>query len=308
MTTSIKPRIAVLMTAYNGMEWIEKQIQSILNQSQIDVSLFISIDLSTDGTYEWCKNLEGRYPQVDVLPYGEKYGGAAPNFFRMLRDVSFETFNAVAFADQDDIWFENKLSRALDQIHTREVDGYSSNVIAFWPSGKQQLIQKSQRQKQWDYLFEAAGPGCTYVFTKELALALQSFCKLHQEQLKPIMLHDWFSYAFARANNFKWYIDNNSSLYYRQHTGNQVGANNGLIAFIYRFKTISSGKGIRQSALLAKTLGIDNTAFVTSWLSLKRFNLLKLALYSRKCRRKFTEQCFFSFACILMAAVGVNEK
>ena len=37
MLPEIKPRVAVLMASYNGMNFISEQIQSIQNQSNIDL-------------------------------------------------------------------------------------------------------------------------------------------------------------------------------------------------------------------------------------------------------------------------------
>ncbi len=43
-------KIAVLLAAYNGMEWIEEQIASILSQKGVSIKIFISVDLSSDRT------------------------------------------------------------------------------------------------------------------------------------------------------------------------------------------------------------------------------------------------------------------
>jgi len=139
MTKSI-PRVAVLMAAYNGMAFIEAQCQSIGKQTGVDVSVFISVDASTDGTYEWCCEYERQYEQVTVLSYGDKFGGAAPNFFRLIRGVDFSGFDYVALADQDDIWLESKLIKACQQLKNNQFDGYSSNVLAFWDDGKELLF------------------------------------------------------------------------------------------------------------------------------------------------------------------------
>ena len=80
------PKIAILLAAYNGMQWIEAQLNSILEQKNVGVKIFISVDLSTDGTLAWCQAMALRYACVEVLPAGERFGGAAPNFFRMIRD------------------------------------------------------------------------------------------------------------------------------------------------------------------------------------------------------------------------------
>ncbi len=39
--SSVFPRVAVLLAAYNGMEWIEEQLDSILNQINVSVTVFI---------------------------------------------------------------------------------------------------------------------------------------------------------------------------------------------------------------------------------------------------------------------------
>ena len=97
-------KVAVLLAAYNGMKWIDEQIQSILNQKQVSVDIHISVDVSTDGTYEHCLQLASQYSNIYVLPYGVRYGGAARNFYRLIRDVDLTGYDFVSFADQDDIW------------------------------------------------------------------------------------------------------------------------------------------------------------------------------------------------------------
>lgn len=240
MKTDNVPKVAVLLAAYNGMKWIEEQVNSILNQQDVDVSLFISVDLSTDGTDQWVKKLAGKDSRVAMLPYGERFGGAGPNFFRLIRDVDFSGFDAVSFADQDDIWFADKLQRSYSFIETKQCDVYSSNVIAFWPNGKQFLINKAQAQKKFDHFFEAAGPGCTYVFNTESALALKYFLIDRAETINSVALHDWLAYAFCRDRGYVWFIDKEPSLLYRQHANNQVGVNKGLSAYRKRLDMLTS--------------------------------------------------------------------
>ena len=56
-------------------------------------------------------------------------------------------------------WFKDKLIRAVSAIEENNCNAYSSNVTAFWPDGKEALIDKAQPLRKWDYFFEAAGPG-----------------------------------------------------------------------------------------------------------------------------------------------------
>ena len=48
------PSIAVLLSAFNGIRWIESQIKTILAQKNVSIEIFISIDISIDKTYELC--------------------------------------------------------------------------------------------------------------------------------------------------------------------------------------------------------------------------------------------------------------
>ncbi|HFL4970027.1 TPA: glycosyltransferase, partial [Escherichia coli] len=138
-------RVAVLLAAYNGVKWIEEQIQSILNQKSIDVTIFISVDKSTDGTEALVKKISHKYSNVKYLPFGFKFGGAAKNFYRLIKEVDFELFDFVSLSDQDDIWYPNKLITAVNKINTG-YDFYSSNVVAFWKNGKRIIINKAQKQ------------------------------------------------------------------------------------------------------------------------------------------------------------------
>ena len=298
------PNIAVVLAVYNGAEWLSEQINSILNQKSVKVTIFISIDPSADGSEQLCNQLSKKNANIIVLSDEGKFGGAAKNFFRLIRDVDFSDFDYVSYADQDDIWYINKLINAVDKIIETKSDGYSSNVIAFWATGEQRIIKKSQPQREWDYFFEAAGPGCTYVMTIDLASQIKKTVVCNWQEVNKLALHDWYSYAYARANGFKWFIDPWPSMLYRQHLKNQVGVNYGWKAFLYRLQKIIGGWGIQQSALIAMLVGKSDTAFVKSWCGFERYGFLKLAFNANKCRRKPIDRVFFFFACLLMAIVG----
>jgi len=297
-------KFAVLLAAYNGRAWLREQLESILQQESVDVQVYISVDLSSDGTENYVDELAAEDSRITVLPYGRKFGGAVSNFFRLIDEVVFDDFDYVCFSDQDDIWSLNKLCRASYKMQEVGADGYSSNVTAFWPSGRQVLIKKSQPQKKWDFLFESGGPGCTYVFTVKLACTIQLYLRDHQSAIKDVWLHDWFCYSFSRSKGFKWFIDDYSSLLYRQHPNNQVGVNHGWSALLYRTRAILDGLGMRQSVLIVRLMGLGDDPFVKKWVSGQRFGLMFLAFKASSCRRRFRDQILFVFSCLLMAIVG----
>ncbi|ENC2562144.1 glycosyltransferase [Escherichia albertii] len=251
-------KVLVLLAVYNGREWIDQQLNSILVQKNVQIDILASVDLSADGSYEYIRK---NYPDVHLLPYGEKYGSAGKNFYRLILDAQFNKYDYISFADQDDIWFADKLSHAIQVINEKRVDAYSGNVTAFWEDGRQVLIDKSQPQVELDYFFEAAGPGCTYVFTTKLAQSFQSFLKNNIES-QDVALHDWLLYAYARSNHYQWYIDGQSKMLYRQHANNQVGANESLKAICKRYHLVKKGWYKKEVVKLIDLFGANNQLLI----------------------------------------------
>lgn len=251
-----RPRIAVLLATYNGIRWIEEQLSSILKQQDVEVSVFVSDDQSTDGTLAWCEKFAKEDSRVIILPVSPvRFGGAAKNFFRLVKEVDFSGFDYIAYADQDDIWLSDKLITAHNIMIAESASAISTNVVAFWPDGRELLIDKAQPQRVLDYLFEAAGPGCSYVLKVTEALKFKEFLIERWEYANDVALHDWLTYAWFRANGHRWIIDPRPSIRYRQHDGNQVGANEGLSAIIRRLQLIRSGWYRREICKIARLVG-----------------------------------------------------
>ncbi len=306
MVGHLPAKIAVCLTVHNGTQWLPEQMNSILEQLGVCVTVFVSVDRSKDGSEEWINQKAASNPRIKALPHGVHFGGAARNFFRILHEVDFSEFDYISFADQDDIWLPDKLSRAHELLCSTGADAYSSNVVAFWPDGRKVLIRKSQPQVKWDFLFEAAGPGCTYVMKRELVYALQDLLKSRWNEVQQVGLHDWFAYAFARANHYHWVIDDHAEILYRQHEKNQLGVNTGLAAFTWRMRQIISGWGLHQAALIADLVGQGNNPFVRRWSQGGRSGLLWLAFQSGQCRRRPLDRLWFSMSCIALAVMGWN--
>ena len=197
-----------------------QQIDSIMNQDDVVATLFISIDASNDGTEDYLDELASTQDRIVLLPHGKQFGRAGLNFYRLIQNVTLSDFNYIAFVDQDDIWNLDKLSRQVRLIQSHHAEAVSSDVIAFWPDGSKKLIIKSQPQKAYDFVFEAAGPGCTFLMTPWLVSMVRKELESSDSLAKNVEMHDWLTYAICRAYKRKWVIDSVPSLSYRQHANN----------------------------------------------------------------------------------------
>jgi rhamnosyltransferase len=287
-------KVAVLLAAYNGVEWIDEQLNSILAQKDIIVTIFISVDLSSDHTYEYISE-KYKNENIILLPYGEKFGGAARNFYRLIVDVDFDAFDYISFSDQDDVWNNNKLACAISKLS--DYDAYSSNVTAFWSDGRECLINKSQNQVEFDFLFEAAGPGCTYVFRQNIATKFKEWIIERYDKINiDIALHDWLIYAFSRHFGYRWFIDARPMMRYRQHANNQVGTNNSFSAAKKRLKLIK-GKWYRnQVTKIAEHLALQNISIVKYGLNKGYIGNIYLLFHVNQLRRRPRDRIALSFA------------
>ena len=109
--------INVLMSCYNGEKYIEEQLESILKQkTDRKVVVYIRDDGSKDNTVDILK----KYEKADNIhvSYGENVG-VMKSFFRLLEQC--EEADYYSFADQDDIWDEDKLERAMNRIGKKDI-------------------------------------------------------------------------------------------------------------------------------------------------------------------------------------------
>lgn len=111
-------KVTVVMSAYNGSKYIEAQLDSIFRQKKVEVQCYIRDDGSTDDTLQV---LNKYTPVVGKLMVVEGNNvGWEKSFLLALRDAPKSDY--YAFADQDDIWFDDKLISGISMLE-KQVDG-----------------------------------------------------------------------------------------------------------------------------------------------------------------------------------------
>jgi len=293
-------KVCVLLAVCNGEAYLREQLDSILQQKEVTVDVYVCLDSSQDSSQSILSEYATQYQNIILHSQDIKFGSAGQNFLYMLKTVDFSSYDYICFSDQDDYWLDGKLHNAIKKIRRSNADGYSSNVTAFWENDRQVDIRKSYDQVCFDYIFESSGPGCTFVLTYELAHDIQSFLESAGDKVKDIWLHDWFCYAYARSNAYNWVIDQSSYLLYRQHDSNSVGANVNFSAKFSRLREVLSGSALDKVMLQSDILGINAELPVKLLKNNTIFSYFRLALLASKCRRKPSEKVFFFFVMILL--------
>ena len=199
-------------------------------------------------------------------------GSAAQNFLALIHDQSAKEFDFVAFADQDDIWYPDKLQRACLTLRRTGTPGYSSSTIATWSDGRSRVLRQSALMTGGDFLLEGAGQGCTFVLSAEFYAQVRQFVTNHRPLTRQLRYHDWIVYALARSWGYSWLFDPVPSIEYRQHAANDTGARRSAAGIRKRLHLISSGWYQAQVTAIAALCSVaaPSNPEVARWASILR--------------------------------------
>jgi glycosyltransferase involved in cell wall biosynthesis len=102
--------ISVAIIAYNSSEYIKKQIDSILEQTQNVDEIVIFEDASTDNTKEILEAYKNKYPDLFFIHYNVQNIGIYKNIEKAIKSC---TGDIIILADHDDYWYSNKVETIL---------------------------------------------------------------------------------------------------------------------------------------------------------------------------------------------------
>ncbi len=233
MTTPSSPRVAVLMSTYQGESYVAQQITSILAQLPPEGKLVVRDDGSSDRTVEVVRGIAD--PRIE-LTVGTNLGFAR-SFFALLESVR-EDVEVVMLSDQDDIWLPGKIQRACEAVYeTPETPTLYFSRLQIVDESLGPLGETAPWQLGPSFrnaLCENIATGCTIALnTSALRLVRRT------GQTERIYFHDWWIYLVIAAFG-RIIADDKTWILYRQHGSNVVGRAPGLarymanLAFVYR--------------------------------------------------------------------------
>lgn len=217
--------VAVVMSTYNGEKYLREQLDSILCQAGVEVSLFVRDDGSSDGTKGILSDYAEKYGNVHV-EFAENVG-VGESFMNALYSTP-DTFDYYAFADQDDIWLKEKLSVATEVLEESGKSLYASNQENVDKDGNSLGLRWKQNDERVFLTPEGIIStnvlcGCTMVFTNEFKRIIADRAVRPSSVVLRLKNHDgWIALIAAMSEAIVY--DNNSYIKYRQHGNNVVGA------------------------------------------------------------------------------------
>ena len=232
-------RVAILMCTKDGAAFIDDQLKSIATQTHENWILIVSDDGSRDETIAIVERFAAVHHQKTTIRNGPG-NGARENFLSLAIDPTIDA-DYFAFSDQDDVWYRDKLRRALTWLIT------VPDSVAGLYCGRTELMSIDGRSSGLSPLFkrpptfrnalvQSLGGGNTMVFNRAAKKLLEVAATLE------VVLHDWWIYQLVSASGGMVYYDSQPMLRYRQHPDNLIGSNQGWRARLVRLRMILSGR------------------------------------------------------------------
>lgn len=222
----LKKELAILLTTYNGEKYIGEMLDCLmLSKNRASFVVYVRDDGSSDLTVSILNKYTSQYTKDLKVFLGENIG-PVKGFDFLLQEALNEGHNYFMFADQDDIWTEDKVELFLERLRNSDsTNPFMVHSDLFVVSDKLELISPSF----WKYqnlnpkkasfnrlLIQNVITGCTIGINRALA-------KLASPFPKEAIMHDWWLSLVASTFG-KIDVINKPLVYYRQHSSNTIGA------------------------------------------------------------------------------------
>lgn len=279
-------KISIALCTYNGKSYIREQLESIIKQTVTPYEIIVCDDGSLDGTIDAIEEFSKCAPVPIKLYKNKSQLGIVKNFEKAINYCSGEY---IALSDQDDIWKEDKLEQCLNKLQEIEFDInipvlihtdltvvdekkkiIASSMMCYQGIHHEDNVEEAKRV----LLVQNYVTGCTVLFNKALRDKALPFPE------KTIM-HDWWLALIAIFFGTVGYV-NQSTVLYRQHKNNHVGAKGtGWQVLLNKFGSWSSVKKkvhdtVLQSLMIPKDAALNSGWLIRYWEAVNCGNIRRI--------------------------------
>ncbi|HFR3342538.1 TPA: glycosyltransferase family 2 protein [Streptococcus suis] len=214
--------VNILMSTYNGQEFLAEQIRSIQAQTFTDWMLLIRDDGSRDRTREIIADFAQQDSRIHLInPDSTENLGVIKSFHAL---VKYQRADVYFFSDQDDVWLPDKLQVTLETAQAYPADQplmvYTDLKVV---NQDLQVMNESMIRSQSHHanteLVQELTENTVTGGTSMINHALAELWTVTDD----ILMHDWYLALLATAFGKLVYVDQPTELY-RQHAENVLGA------------------------------------------------------------------------------------
>lgn len=241
-------KVAILMSTYNGQQYLDSQIMSIINQSYNNWHLYIRDDGSSDGTRELIQEYvekDKRISYFNAENDDHKNVGVMRSFMRLLLNTNADFY---MFCDQDDFWLPDKvlntLNCMLSQPYQKMPICVHTDLTVVNENLKGHTRMNGDRvwHDFYHLLFSNCVTGCTMMINQLLKAEVQS----KEINYDHIYMHDWWFALIASAFGKVVYL-NKPTMLYRQHGDNVVGSYESISLRHYLYRAVHQDTEVKRT-------------------------------------------------------------
>ena len=222
-------KILVLLSTYNGQDYLRFQLDSLYQQTKVEVYLLVRDDGSVDNTISILHEYQSRFGRMEI--YAENNIGCKRSFYKLIQLASTmeRSFDYYAFCDQDDVWDEDKLISAVNMLDKSKDEYKLYYGDARCVDNDMNLLRRLPIRTKCTLssaVISSHSLGCTQVFNKNVLLKANLINTLILPYTLPgeyIPQHDSWTLITALGFNGFVYHDHKPHINYRQHSNNVVG-------------------------------------------------------------------------------------
>lgn len=206
--------ISIVMSTYNGTEFLVEMMDSIRLQTRKADEVLIFDDCSTDNTVDIISQYIKKYSLNSWrIKENSENKGWKKNF---MNGLWMAKGDIILPCDQDDIWMNDKLED-IEKVFVShpEIGLLTTNCLAFFDNGLETIKPEKENgkiQQQLPHMdfFEVKYPGCTYAVRKEIV-------KLSKKYWEEDFPHDAILWRIAVYLG-RAYSYNKSLIRWRRHS------------------------------------------------------------------------------------------
>lgn len=233
--------VAILLCTYQGERFLAEQIDSIISQTYRHWKIWVSDDGSVDGTLGILETYQEKLGDERFAVVRGPGKGFTANFLSLTCRAGMRA-SYYAYADQDDIWLDDKLERAVKWL---------ASVPAGTPAlycSRTVLVDVENVEIGISPLF-GRPPSFANALTQNIAggntmVFNAAACALIRQggAGAPPATHDWWTYMVVTGCGGKVFYDDAPSLRYRQHGANLMGLDTSGKARLERWRLLWHGR------------------------------------------------------------------
>ena len=220
-SASVRPAITILLSTYNGEQFLQAQLESFSAQRYTNWVLLWRDDGSADSTIAIMRAFAAANPgRCTEAASSGPHLGAAESFLTLLQES--QGAEMVAFSDQDDVWLANKLQHAVESLHPA---GHAPALYC----ARQYLVDAALRGTKLSALHHNT-PGFPASLTQNIANGNTLVMNAAAARLVSTFgrpegtVHDWWSYIVVSACGGHVMFDPRPQVLYRLHKNNLIGS------------------------------------------------------------------------------------